>query len=94
MTWPLGVGENVGMRTARALVLLVMVAVQPICVSAASYRYTRDPVGEKVYSSGQLERVAVPIAIIAGGFSVAWLLHQVRRATRKVAPNNGESHHC
>jgi hypothetical protein len=82
------------MRTARALVLLVMVAVQPICVSAASYRYTRDPVGEKVYSAGQLERVAVPIAIIAGGFSVAWLLHKVRRKAKKLAPDNAEPHHC
>ena len=71
-----------------------MVVMQPVCVFPASYRCVRDPVGEEVYSSGQWERVAVPIAIIAGGFSVAGLVDRVRRNTRKLAPNNGESHHC
>jgi hypothetical protein len=88
------VSESVGMRTARALVPLVLAAVQPLCAFAASYHFEPDPVGEKVYTSGQLERVAVPITIIAGGFSVAWLLHEVRRGTRKLTQNNGGAHHC
>jgi hypothetical protein len=93
LTTPANGGENVGVRTGRALVLTAILAVQPICLLAASYHYNRDPVGEKVYASGQLERMA-PIAIIIGGFSVAWLLHKVRRKVKKLAPGNPEAHRC
>jgi hypothetical protein len=82
------------MRTARALVLLVLVAVLPVCVFAASYRVgPPDPVGEKVYTSGQLERVAVPIAIVAGGLSLAWLLAKLHHKTRRLVPGNSGLHH-
>ena len=93
MTMPASAGENMGVRTSRALVLTAILAVQPVCVFAASYASKRDPVGEKVYASGQLERMA-PIAIMIGGFSIAWLLYKVRRKARKVAPNNAEAHRC
>ncbi len=88
-----GVCEPKGMRIAGAYVLLALLAAQPLIVCAASYNVgPPDPVGERVYTSVQLGRVAVPIAILAGGFCVAWLVAKARRHTRKLAPNNGESH--
>lgn len=75
--------------------LLALLGVQSMCLFAASYRVSPpDPVGEKVYSSGQLERVAVPVAIIAGGSSLTWVVDRVRRKTRKLALADGEAHHC
>jgi hypothetical protein len=75
------------------LVLTVVLAVQPVCVFAASYASKHDPVGEKVYASGQLERMA-PIAIMIGGVSVAWLLHKVRSRAKKITPDNAEAYRC
>ena len=83
------------MRTARAIVLLAVLVVQSMCLFGASYRVgPPDPVGEKVYTSGQLGRVAAPIAILASGFCAAWLVSVVRRHTRELAPDNSESYHC
>ena len=78
LTQPACLGENANVRAGRALVLMALLAVQPLCVFAASYASKRDPVGEKVYASGTPGRMA-PIAIIAGGFTVAWLLARARR---------------
>jgi hypothetical protein len=66
------------MRTARRPVLAALLAIQPFWLLAASYASKRDPVGEKVYASGSLWRMA-PVAIIAGGLVVAWLLARARR---------------
>jgi hypothetical protein len=85
-------GENMIVRTDRVLVLIAILAIQPVCGFAASYASKRDPVGEKVYASGQLERMA-PIAIVIGGFSVAWLLYKARHKAKKDAPDNPEAHH-
>jgi hypothetical protein len=82
-----------GVRTGRVLVLTAILAIQPACVFAASYASHRDPVGEKVYASGQLERMA-PIAIIIGGFSVTWLLYKVRHKAKHTVPDNPEAHRC
>jgi hypothetical protein len=93
LTTPASADENVGVKTSRALVLTAIFAIQPVCVFAASYASKQDLVGEKVYASGQLERMA-PIAIMIGGFSIAWLLYKVRRNARKVAPGDAETHRC
>jgi len=82
------------MTTARAIMLLALLGVQPMCLFSASYGVSPpDPVGEKVYSSGQLERVVVPVAVIAVGFSAAWVIDRIRRHTRKLTLANGEAHH-
>jgi hypothetical protein len=86
-------GENVGVRTGRALVLTAVLAVQPFCGVAASYASHRDPVGERVYEAGQLERM-IPIAIVAGGFSLAWLLYKARSKAKRLAPDNPERRGC
>ena len=83
-----------GVKTGGALMLTAILAVQPLCVFAASYSWHRDPVGEKAFSSGQLERVGPPIAIVMGGFSVAWLLHKVRRKAGRLAAESAEAHGC
>ena len=91
LTAPASAGDTMGVRTSWALVLTAILAVQPFCVFAASYVSKRDPVGEKVYASSQLERMA-PITIIIGGFSAAWLLHRIRRKAKKLDPDNAEAH--
>ncbi len=73
--------ESPPMRTARALATLAVLAVAPLCALAASYATHYDPVGEKVYSAGQLGRM-VPIAILIGGLTVAWAISRVRRKAR------------
>ncbi len=73
--------------------LIAILAVQPICVLAASYRSIQDPVGEKVYSAGAIGRM-VPLAIVAGGLSLAFLLDRIRHKSKKAAAGNAGSHHC
>ena len=41
--------DIIGVRTGRALALLAMLAVQPICALGASYASWPNPVGEEVY---------------------------------------------
>jgi len=84
-------GEIVGMRTGRALVLLAMLAVPTICVFGASYASWPNPIGEAVYRP-HLLREMLPIAVIACGLSLAWLLHRVRRKAKKLAPEQAEAH--
>ena len=77
------------MRTGTALVLMAMIAAQPICVFGASYGFAPNPVGEKVYTAQLFARVKAPLAIIAGGFSLAWVLNRVRRKAKQVPPDEG-----
>ncbi len=93
LTRPASRGENLYVRVVGALLITAILAAQPICVFAASWATPKpDPVGEKVYSSGLLERMA-PIAIVAGGLSLAWVVDRVRRKAKKLIPDNAGSHH-
>jgi|WetSurMetagenome_2_1015567.scaffolds.fasta_scaffold1726347_1 hypothetical protein len=75
------------MRIGTALVLMTIIAIQPVGVLGASYRSEPNPVGEKVYAS-QLPRLLVPIAIVIGGFSLAGLVAVIRRRTGKVTADD------
>ena len=84
--------EITTVRSGRELVLIGLLAIQPAWLFAASYASYPNPVGEKVYAAGTLRRM-VPVAIIAGGFSLAWLLNKVRSKARQRAVDNAGSHH-
>ena len=85
-------GEIVGMRTGRALVLLAMLAVQPICVLGASWVSRPNPVGEAVYRPHLLHDM-LPLAVIACALLLGWLLHAFQHKANKLAPNGVGSHH-
>jgi len=84
-------GETSNVRIGRVLLLIALAAIQPACLFAASYASKRDPVGEKVYASGTLWRMA-PVAIMVGGLGAAWLLTRIRRKARQRAVDNIGSH--
>ena len=85
--------EATAVRTARTFLAMAILAVGPLGVSAAGYRSVRDPVGEELYSSGQLGRMA-PFAIVAGGFALAYLFHRIRRKATQSSTAHEVSHHC
>jgi hypothetical protein len=93
LTGPASLDEDAKVRSGRTLVLIALLAVQPIGVLAASYVSKHDPVGEKVYASGTLRRLA-PLAISAGGLSLAWLLDRARRKANRRAADNAGPHHA
>jgi hypothetical protein len=83
------------MRTGRALVLMAMLAVRPICVLGDSTVSPPNPIGEKVYYThlhAHLLSEMLPIAIIVCAFLLAWLLHVAHRKATKLAPDNAESY--
>ena len=86
-----GLRRRMDMKRGKAWVVSVILAVQPLCASAASYHSAPNPVGEQVYSSHFLSQI-VPILIVLVGFSLAWMLNKARRKARKPAPNPAESH--
>ena len=71
-----------GMRTGRALLLTAMLAVQPICGFGGNTVFPPNPIGEKLYRA-QLLTDLLPIAIIAAGLLLIWLVHEVWRKARK-----------
>jgi hypothetical protein len=77
------------MKTGATLVLVAMIVAQPVCVFGASYGFAPNPVGEKVYTAQLFARMKAPLAIIAGGFSLAWVLNRVRRRGEKLPPDQG-----
>ena len=84
-------GENVGMGTGRALVLMAILAVSPICVFGASYASYPNPVGEQVYRP-HLLREMLPLAAIVCALLLGWLLHAVQRKAKMRAPDDVGSH--
>jgi hypothetical protein len=87
LTRPADVDEGDDVRTGRSLVLMALLAVQTIGAFGGGTVRPPDPVGEKVYYAGLLKRTA-PIAIIAGGLSLAWVLNKVRRKNKAFVPAN------
>jgi hypothetical protein len=75
-----------------ALVLMTLLAMQPLSGSGASYHSGTNPVGEKVYAS-QLPRLLVPVAIVIIGFSVAALLARLRRPPKRGEAGEGSAGH-
>ena len=75
----------------KAWVVSLILAVQPLCAFAASYHSAPNPVGEQVYSTHVLSRVA-PILILIVGFTLAWALNKARHKARKPAQDAAKSH--
>lgn len=84
--------DIIGVRTGRALALLAMLAIQPICVLGASYASWPNPVGEEVYRP-RLLRDMLPLAVIVCALLLGWLLHATHRKAKKLAPDDVGSHH-
>lgn len=80
------------MKTASALALVVTLAVQRVGVFAASYSFTPNPVGEKVYLSHLSARLA-PALIVFCAFVVLCLIGKARRKARKSVPDDPQPHH-
>ena len=73
---------------------MAILAVGPMSVSAASWASPKpDAVGEKVYNSSLLERVA-PVAILVGGLVLAGVVYTLRQKAKHLFPDNSEAHHC
>ena len=79
------------MRSGRALAPIVMLAVQPACVFGRNMVCPHDPIADKLYREHLLVGLA-PIAIIACGVLLAWLLHEVRRKTKNPTPDDAGSY--
>ena len=88
MTGPVCGSDGVEMRTASAVVLTAMLAVQPICVFGDNVVFPPNPVGEKLYRT-QLSTDMLPIAIIACVLLLGWLLHEVWRKVKKSPSDAG-----
>ena len=72
------------MRAVSRFVLVAMLAVQPFCVfGGGTPVYVPNPIGEKLYRTHLLADL-LPIAIVAGGLSLAWLLHSAYRKAKKL----------
>ena len=69
-----------------------MLAVQPICVLGAGWASYPNPVGEKVYRPHLLFNM-LPLAVIVSAILLGWLVHAVRRKSKKLDPEHAESHH-
>ena len=80
------------MGTGRALVLMAIVAVSPICVFGASYASYPNPVGEKVYRPHLLLEM-LPVAVIVCALLLGWLLHATHRKAKRLAPDHTDLHH-
>ena len=79
------------MRNGRALVLVVMLAVQPVCVFGRNMVFPHDPTGEKLYRARLLVDLA-PIAIIVCGVLVVCLLLAACRKARHLPPDDAGSY--
>ena len=79
------------MRSGRALVPIVMLAVQPTCVFGGGFDFRHDPIAEQLYR-GFLFVDLVPIPIIICGVLLAWLLLEARRKTRNLPPDGAGSY--
>jgi hypothetical protein len=80
------------MRTGRALVLIAMLAVQPISVFGDGTVFPPDPIGEKEYRT-HIVADTLPLVIIVSGLLLAWLLHRAQRKAKNAAPDNTGSYH-
>ena len=92
LTRPAGGSENINMRASRALVLIAMLAVQPVCVFGASYFFPPNPIGEKVYHAHLYRHLfpeMLPVVIIICAFLLPWLFHVAQRKAKKLAPEDG-----
>ena len=79
------------MRSGRALVPIVMLAVQPTCVFGGGFAFQHDPIAEQLYR-GFLFVDLVPIPIIVCGVILAWLLYEARRKARNLPPDDAGSY--
>jgi hypothetical protein len=87
LTRPASGGDVVRMKAGSRLVLMAMLALRPICVFAGGTPvYIPNPVGEKLYRA-HLFAETLPIAIIAGGLLLAWLLHAAYHKAKKLTPD-------
>lgn len=84
-------GENIGMRTGRALVLIAMLAAQPTWVFGDGTVSPPNPVGERLYAQHLLTRMA-PIAIMAGGLLLGWVASRIHRKGENVASDDVGPH--
>jgi hypothetical protein len=91
LTKPASGSENIDMRTSRALLLIALLAVLPICVFGDQVVFYPNPVGEKVYRR-QLFIELLPGAIIVCLLLLAWLVHVIRRKPRTLMPDTSGSY--
>ena len=78
------------MRKGRALAIMGLVSLWPLWVFGDGTVSPPNPVGEKLYREHLLPHM-LPLAIVAAGLLVAWVIHAVRRQPEE--PGDGESHH-
>ena len=74
------------MRTGRALMLIAMLAVQPICVFGRNVVFPPDPVGMKLYQAHHAPEM-LALSIISCAFLLGWLIHAVKRMAKKLPPD-------
>lgn len=84
--------EIVGMRTGRAILLMAVLAVQPICVLGNGTVSPPNPVGEAVYRPHLLHDM-LPLAVIVCAVLLGLLLHAIQRKIKRLSPDNIGSHH-
>ena len=87
------VRENYSMRTGRALLLIAILALLPVCVFANVPNFGTNAAGEKIYMPKLRQEILIPVAVIAVGFSLTALLAKARRRTDNRALDAAESHH-
>ena len=92
LTTDFSVRKGPGVRIARAVAVMVILAIEPVCVSAASYQFEPDPIGERAYAAHSWSRMA-PLLVILGALVLAWVFNRIRRKTKKLAPDHAGSHH-
>ena len=81
------------MRTRRAWLPLAIVAIQPVCLLAASYHFPVDPVGMGYYRS-HLPTEMLPLALIPCLFLAAVVARYRahRKAKKQVSADVGLQH--
>ena len=79
------------MSSGRALVPIVMLALQPVCVFGRNFVFPPDPIGEEVYRAHLFVDLA-PIAIIAFGAWLGWSLHEAHRKSRDLPADDAWSY--
>ena len=81
------------MRTCSAWLPLAILAVQPLCLFAASYHFPVDPVGMGYYRAHlpteMLPLVVIPCVFLAAVIARFWA-H--RKARKQAAGDNGAQH--
>ena len=75
-----------------ALLLIAMLAVQPICVFGDGTVSPPNPVGEAVYRPHQLHDL-VPLAVIVCAPLLGWLLRAAQRKSKMLDPDDVGAHH-